>query len=263
MNAVLQEILSTRTVTNGQQTFPLQAHIDQTEAGLLRRAVRAARPKVSLEVGFAYGISALCICDTLAEIGSASRHIVIDPNQSTNWNGIGLRNLRKAGYGDMIELREERSEFALPQLLKEGVEIDFAFIDGWHTFDHVLVDFFYINKMLRVGGIVAFDDTDFPAIDRVVKHVATYPCYELFGTNLDDAQAPGANGPAGHERRRPNWLDPAFLKHARDRVLVRRKWNRALVQRAWRRTMSSGTPSGVAFRKIAPDTRSWDWHQPF
>jgi predicted O-methyltransferase YrrM len=262
MNAVLEEIMATRTVTNGLQTFPVRAHVDRTEAGLIRRAVMATRPKVSLEVGFAYGISALFICDTLAELGSRSRHIVLDPNQSTNWRGIGLRNLQRAGYGDVIELREERSEFALPQLLKEGVVLDFAFIDGWHTFDHVLLDFFYINRMLRVGGIVAFDDVDFPAIDRVVKHVSTYPCYTLFGTNLDESEAP-TNGPNGQSRRRPNWRDPAFYRHARDRILVKRKWDRALLQRAWRRALSSAMPTCVAFRKIAEDQRSWDWHRPF
>ena len=162
----------------------------------------------------------------------------------------------------MIELREEGSEFALPQLLKEGAVLDFAFIDGWHTFDHVLVDFFYINRMLRVGGIVAFDDVDFPAIERVLKHVATYPCYEMFGANLNDSRA-SPNGPSPQRRRRPNWRNPDFYRHARERMLAKRSWNRALLQRAWRRTTNSGTPTCVAFRKIAPDQRSWDWHRPF
>jgi len=40
--------------------------------------------------------------------------------------------------------------------LARGVKIDFAFVDGWHTFDYTLIDFFYIDKILRSGGLVSF-----------------------------------------------------------------------------------------------------------
>jgi hypothetical protein len=32
-----------------------------------------------------------------------------------------------------------------------GVQVDFAFMDGWHTFDYTLLDFFYTDKL---GGHV-------------------------------------------------------------------------------------------------------------
>jgi len=57
--------------------------------------------------------------------------------------------------GQLLSVRAHISE-------AQGERIDFAFIDGAHTFDHVLVDFFYIDRMLNVGGIVAFDDVGFP-----------------------------------------------------------------------------------------------------
>jgi hypothetical protein len=57
--------------------------------------------------------------------------------------------------------------------------VDFAFVDGWHTFDHVLVDFFYIDRLLRVGGIVVFDDASMPAIHRICRYIATNRQYRF------------------------------------------------------------------------------------
>jgi len=34
------------------------------------------------------------------------------------------------------------------------VTVDFAFIDGNHVFEYVLVDFFLIDKLLRPGGAI-------------------------------------------------------------------------------------------------------------
>ena len=35
---------------------------------------------------------------------------------------------------------------------------DFIFIDGWHTFDYTLVDMFYADRLLRIGGYLLIDD---------------------------------------------------------------------------------------------------------
>ena len=64
--------------------------------------------------------------------------------------------------GQLLSVRAHISE-------AQGERIDFAFIDGAHTFDHALVDFFYIDRMLNVGGIVAFDDLGFPCIEKVCR----------------------------------------------------------------------------------------------
>jgi hypothetical protein len=66
----------------------------------------------------------------------------------------------------MIELHEAPSFQVLPKLQADGLRIDFAFIDGCHTFDYAMVDFFYIDKMLRVGGVVVFDDEYYPGYSK-------------------------------------------------------------------------------------------------
>jgi predicted O-methyltransferase YrrM len=226
MNSVLKEILETGRVSDGKETLPLTSFMDKREGDLISEVVESVRPTTSLEVGFAYGVSTLFICEALAKLGKPAKHIVVDPFQFSEWKGIGLRNVKCAGYGKLLELREEPSEIALPQLLRENTVLDVAVIDGWHTFDHALVDFFYVNKMLRVGGVVVLDDASMPSVGKLVDHILTYGCYRVFGI------------PRGHG------------------LLARRLAHLA-------RLKSSKWPSAIALEKIALDDRRWDWHRPF
>jgi predicted O-methyltransferase YrrM len=181
VNPILEEILRTRKVTSEDgKRFPLRDEISMNEGALLQHIIDEIKPRTSLEIGCAYGISALFICESLKKVG-ATKHIVIDPNQNSLFNGIGLKNLRQAGYEDLIEFIEQPSEIALPRLLEHETRIDFAFIDGWHTFGHTLLDFFYVNRMLNVGGVVAFDDTNWKSISKLCRFISRYPCYRIFG----------------------------------------------------------------------------------
>jgi hypothetical protein len=79
MNPVLAEILDTGQVaTPDGSTVPLNYNISAEEGATLQRLIRAVKPRVTLEIGFAYGVSTLFICEALAEVGG-ERHIVIDP----------------------------------------------------------------------------------------------------------------------------------------------------------------------------------------
>jgi len=181
MNPILKEILCTREVTSDEgERFPLRDEISSDEGILLQHIIDVIKPKVCLEIGCAYGVSTLFICETLKKVG-ASKHIVIDPYQNSLFKGIGLKNIRQAGYEELIEFIEQPSEIALASLLEQETCIDFAFIDGWHTFDHALLDFFYINMMLNVGGVVAFDDTNWQSISKLCRFISRYPCYRIFG----------------------------------------------------------------------------------
>src|SRR5215470_13846913 len=135
MNSVLEEILESGQVSDGQQILPLTSCMDKREGDLLARVIDFVRPTTSLEVGFAYGVSTLFICEALSRIGKPARHIVVDPYQWSEWRGIGLRNIKRAGYEAFVELRQQESEISLPQLVEEKTILDLALIDGWHTFD--------------------------------------------------------------------------------------------------------------------------------
>lgn len=141
--------------------------IPAEERALLQELVAAREVVSTLEVGLGFGYSALAICD--AARSPAHRHVVVDAYQHTHWGGAGLRHLEVAGHGPRVEFHEGPSHRVLPQLEAAGHSFEFAFIDGWHTFDAVMVDFFYVDRMLPEGGVVAFDDADWPSVGSVVR----------------------------------------------------------------------------------------------
>jgi predicted O-methyltransferase YrrM len=261
MNAVLADILTSQQVSDGTTSFPLRhpdfpdlpVAVDPGEGALLQRIVDGVRPARSLEIGCAYGVSSLYICEALSRLPapvSASsrhaRHIVVDPFQSTQWRGIGIKNIRDAGFASLVDFREERSEVALPRLLDEGVTLDFAFVDGWHTFDQVMVEFYFINRLLRVGGVIAFDDANRRSINRVVRHALTYPAYRVYATEHGESARPTVLG----RSRRALTRVPAISGILRPDFL-HKDWDLGIL----------GTC--VAIQKVADDKRSSGWDRAF
>jgi hypothetical protein len=169
----------------------------------------------------------------------------MDPFQSTLWRGIGLRNVTRAGFGSTIELREARSEFVLPRLLEEGVSADFVLVDGWHTFDQVMLEFYYVNRLLRVGGVIVFDDADRRSVNRVVRHILSYPAYKAIDT---EPPAPPHTTLAGKARRLMRHLPYADAVLRRD--FLYRDWDLGIAG------------SCVAVQKVAEDVRSSGWDAP-
>src|SRR5271170_5401670 len=155
MNPVLSEILRTGRVKSSQgQERDLAAEISPEEGLWIEKIIRESQAVRTLEVGLWYGISCLFICQAIAGKPGA-HHIVMDPNETRDCEGIGLNNIRLAGYEDLVEFFEQSSHLVLPELEARGTGVDFAFIDASHLFDYTLLEFFYIDRLLRVGGIVA------------------------------------------------------------------------------------------------------------
>jgi predicted O-methyltransferase YrrM len=186
--------LAERIIATGRTELPngeeanADSFIPRLECEMIYRAVEVAQASRAIEVGMAYGVSSLCILDALsrtspgADSSALPRMIAIDPAQLTDYQGAGVHLLRRAGLDSFFRLVPQPSAVALPELLRNGERARFAFIDGWHTFDHTLVDFFYIDQMLETGGIVVLDDVSYPAINAVVRFILTNRDYELTDT---------------------------------------------------------------------------------
>jgi predicted O-methyltransferase YrrM len=154
----------------------LRHSLDFSEGAVLYAMVRCLSPSSTLETGFAFGISALCI---VAGSQSKGTHLAIDPlfRQWAGTTGLVL----SAKLGLPISVREEYSELVLPQLVATGRgSLDFAFIDGRHTFDNAFIDFYFVDQLLAVGGTVIFHDTDAPAIATVLNYIAANRAYDMF-----------------------------------------------------------------------------------
>jgi predicted O-methyltransferase YrrM len=278
MNEVLRSIISSGSVvTEDGQIRTCHSGITQEEGEFLQEIIRNERPQISIEVGCAYGISSLYICEALREV-SAAKHIIIDPYQHSLWEDIGIANLRRAGYADIIDFHEVFSYQHLSRLTEERVPIDFAFIDGQHNFDYVLVDFFLIDKLLRPGGIVIFDDLSHPPIRSVCRYVLSNLHYKCLGPQSRELPERAQWGRFVSRVQQDGMA--ALLKAPLRRILTP-AW-RMLVWRGGqlvsvplRRILASrisATDSQlrlpdyanyVALQKLGHDDRHWAHHRPF
>jgi predicted O-methyltransferase YrrM len=251
MHPLLDQILTTgNTELPDGSTTPLTSSISREDCALVERMIAACGAVTAVEVGMAFGISTLCIADALQRNAThpPARLVTIDPHQSSGWHGAGMHLIRRAGFEGIVELIEQPSQLALPRLVEIGERFGFALIDGWHTFDHTLVDFFFADALLTPGGIVVVDDTGYPAINGVVRFILANRDYELVESvdYRDDVRFSLRARRALKRMIRPMARTDRDPSRANDR----------LFQRIARSEM-------VALRKRGDDTRRFDHFERF
>ena len=85
-----------------------------------------------------------------------------------------MQNVAANGFSNYHQLIEAPDYLVLPDLVEHKFTCNMAYIDGWHTFDYVLLDFFYIDRLLLVGGVVGFNDCGLRAVNRVLHFVVSH-----------------------------------------------------------------------------------------
>ena len=245
MHEAARRLLQSGQVEGRTAVHRLHSALDADEASCLA-ALIASDPSIvrTLEVGCAYGVSALTIAGATTGRPGA-RHTMLDPHQHTEWDDASILALERAGLLH-AELVEQRSELALPALLPgQAGTFQLILLDGWHTFDQVLLEGFYAARLLAVGGYLAFDDVTFPAVRRAVDELLTWPCF-TFHTAVALPQ---------HEtwRRRAGQVALGLLP---------RRWAEVALAPAFRRRIEGQVESFVVLRKVSEDTRAWNWDGP-
>lgn len=155
--------------------------ISEKASTLLAEIVASVPAPKVLEIGLAFGVSTVHIAEAIQRAGSGALSS-IDPFQTTDFHSIGLANLRQAGLNIDFTLIEEPSHLALPSLLRSQRRFDVIFIDGWHSTDYVLVDFFYSDLLLNDGGIIVFHDASQRATSKVLRMIESSKPYSLYAT---------------------------------------------------------------------------------
>ena len=180
MNGILEETYRTgRCVDLHGVERRVTGGVPRDDACVLQEFARLAKARTTLETGVAFGLSTLAICEVLEQTGKhGACHYGVDPDQLTVHGGAAIQNLRRAGLGHLFELCEGPSHLMLPRLLEKGIVLDLAFIDGWHTFDYTLLDFFYIDKMLRPGGVLLLHDCNWRSKVKVIGYIRTHRKYK-------------------------------------------------------------------------------------
>ena len=127
--------------------------ISKEQAEFIFQFLKDKKLSHTLEIGFAYGCSTAYIISA-----TRSAHIAIDPYEES-YRNLGIKNIKNLGLIRYLIHKKEISHLVLPALLKEGIKIDFAFIDGGHKFDEIFIDWFYIDLLLQKNGYIMFDDS--------------------------------------------------------------------------------------------------------
>ena len=174
----LAEMLQTKTARgeSGRVFTGLGALSTVNNLLVLRRFMQTHKPAATLEVGLAFGGSCLAIAASHREYSKgAKQHVAIDPYQPTNgewgWDNAGFRAIREAGLTEYVDVREELSSLALPQLLRDGRMFDLIYIDGSHFFDDVFIDAYYAVRLLKPNGVVMLDDSATNHVAKVVSFI--------------------------------------------------------------------------------------------
>jgi predicted O-methyltransferase YrrM len=137
----------------------------------LRDILVAHDAHVVIEIGLAYGNSALAIGEALCWTGATEiSHIIIDPFQATSYENVGWDALKAAGVAAQCALIEEPSSIALARFVADGFTADAAFVDGSHRFHEVFVDLYFLRKLVRPGGLILLDDAEVPSVSAALRY---------------------------------------------------------------------------------------------
>ncbi|MBN1172781.1 MAG: class I SAM-dependent methyltransferase [Micromonosporaceae bacterium] len=164
--------------------------LPERDCDLLRDLIIAEGAETVVEVGLAYGSSALAIGETLVTVDAPHpRHLVIDPFQQPAFHNVGWDLLRSAGLDTIATLIPQPSSIALAQFATEGIVADAAFVDGSHRYHEVFVDLYFLRTIVRPGGLIVLDDDWTPS----VRTAARYYEHHLGWTVLPGAFASGTH----------------------------------------------------------------------
>ena len=165
----------------------------RSEMEVLRELVRLSSARNLLEIGMANGSSTVAMLEVLQQAGGG--HVTsIDPYQLhpvssspsgvPGYGGEGVKCVQSAGFAEMHTLIAQPDYLAMPKLVGAARTFDFVFIDGYHSFDYVLLDFFYADLLLRKGGVVVFHDTNRLPVFRVCTFLEANKPYRRVGPPL-------------------------------------------------------------------------------
>jgi predicted O-methyltransferase YrrM len=161
------------------ESTKIHSHTPKEQGLFLQKIFDLVKPRKSLEVGLAYGVSALFILEKHREYGNpAKSHIIIEPFP---WQGVAEYNIKEEGLTEYADFHYKKSDEVLPVLYHNNEHIQFAYVDTTKIFDVVIQDFYFIDKILDVGGAIILDDCggSWTGIQKVARFINSLPHYKL------------------------------------------------------------------------------------
>jgi predicted O-methyltransferase YrrM len=144
--------------------------VPNDDCDALRDLLIADQARVVIEIGLAYGSSALAIGEALVCQGHQNaRHVIVDAYQH-HFRNAGWEMIAAAGLSDLCTLVRDRSALVLPRLVTEEFVADAAFVDGSHIFHNVFVDLYFLRELVRPRGLILLDDCQWPSVATAVEY---------------------------------------------------------------------------------------------
>lgn len=238
-------------VDSSGKKIPIHSHTPQGQGLFLQKIFDLIKPEVTLEVGLAYGISALFILEMHKNCESSlnRKHIVIEPDDY--WGYAAMHNIEKEGLSQFVSIHRAYSDQILPRLYHDGQRIQYAYIDTTKRFEVVFQDFYFINKILDVGGVIIFDDTggSWPGVQRVARYISCLPHYQIFDCHGE--------------------IKYSFKKRLTSRILstllsVFSPFKKLYPTFNFKSDLVMGLNYRcIAFKKVAEDNLPWSWDKSF
>ncbi len=148
------------------------------DAHLLYYLTRSLRPEMVVETGFGYGLSAALLLSAMRVNGRGTL-VSMDPIlQSPSPAGVrllaklGLEGHRPVAEPSALGLAAMAAKYREPRL-------KLSFVDGSHHFDAKMIDFYLLDRMTEVHGIIALHDPDGSAVETLISFIEANRPYRV------------------------------------------------------------------------------------
>jgi predicted O-methyltransferase YrrM len=170
--AALRAILQSGEAAGKTRKVPFVGGSTLNNLYVLRSLFEEIRPARTLEVGLACGASALPLAALHRKYDpeGTGQHTAIDPFQA-DLDDAGLNQIACDGLATHFRHLREPSLSALPRLLAEGERFQLVYVDGSHLYEDVFIDAFYGIRLLDKDGVIAFDDSTWPDVAKVISFI--------------------------------------------------------------------------------------------
>jgi predicted O-methyltransferase YrrM len=170
-------------------------YTDAEKGRLFYEHVMDTRPTRGLELGFAHGASAGYFAAALDELGGDRRLTCVDRTSSRTISPTLEETLARCGLAHRVEIVRVKSSYTwyLHREIADGrgPRFDFCFIDGGKNWTVDGAAFFMVDKLLRQGGSVIFDDYSFTYADASLD--GDRDTYGIVHDGLEDDERALAN----------------------------------------------------------------------
>lgn len=122
---------------------------------LLHAVVRHTRPTSYLELGTAYGMSALIAARTMAMFTNDWSLTTVEALEQQRMVSAPMLKDR---FGERVDCRLGYSKQCLAELRGPSPQFDFMFHDAAHSYDDYVSDFTLAEPMLKAGAVCLIDD---------------------------------------------------------------------------------------------------------